>query len=266
MSMQPHSAPDEIWLRALVIALDQHQQTKFQTLADCIPFVSEQDQRTLARYWARKEKTLKSLKHYVGTNPGSKPILLPQYTPEISKLYEVIFSYSIQVPNIFETVSKVFNGAKRCKLGDKGELIVSAEARMFLPWMKRLQSALQSLPEAFTCQCDLFRGVKFKYPNFKDHFIIGEEIVTYTFKSYTLYKHVMDDSAFAGMSGERTIFIIRNGSGKCISPMSDYPEEGEVLLPIGTRLRIVEVHQGGKKGYSSGSAFETADVVEFVMQ
>merc|ERR1711998_790720 len=117
---------------------------------------------------------------------------------------------------------------QRMRVSQDGGMEVSEVLAARIAWVRRVQVSVLSLPAKFDFHGDLYRGVQYRYA--EGHFAVNAEIALYTFKSFTIDKDLMEEDTFCGQTGDRTIFIIRNGNGKLIAPLSEYPREGEVLV------------------------------------
>ena len=120
-----------------------------------------------------------------------------------------------------QSLYRVLNEALRVK--DRSVLV---------PWhgyLKLFDTALQKLP---SLQMNLWRGVNVDISkNFKE----GEELTWWSFNSCSSAVKVVKQ--FLGPVS--TLFMIEAKNGKSISAYSNFPEENEVILGLGTRLRVV---------------------------
>ena len=108
-----------------------------------------------------------------------------------------------------------------------------AEDRLSLkPWfayLKLFDTAVQKLP---TIRKNLWRGVaKDISKNFKQ----GDEFTWWTISSCSTSVNIIKD--FLGPNS--TLFLIEAANGKDVSGYTNYPNENEVILCPGTRLRVV---------------------------
>lgn len=99
------------------------------------------------------------------------------------------------------------------------------------PWhgyLKLFDTAIQKLPNR---QMNLWRGINVNVSkNFKEN----EEMTWWALNSCSSLLKTVED--FLGPMS--TLFMIEAKSGKDISPYSNFPKEKEVILGLGTRLRV----------------------------
>ncbi len=101
-----------------------------------------------------------------------------------------------------------------------------------VPWhgyLKLFDTALQKLP---SLQMSLWRGVN---GDITENFKEGEELTWWSFNSCSSTVKVV--KGFLGPVS--TLLMIEAKNGKPISAYSNFPEENEVILGLGTRLRVV---------------------------
>jgi hypothetical protein len=102
---------------------------------------------------------------------------------------------------------------------------------VLVPWhgyLKLFDSALKKLPSLDIC---LWRGINVDVSqNFKK----GEELTWWSFSSCSPSVYVIQQ--FLGPVS--TLLMIQAKNGKSISVYSNFPEENEVILGLGTRLRV----------------------------
>jgi len=251
---------DEKWLAELLSCLTSI--AVEGPLSQCLKFLDVDSVIELEELWVKKKMKLQKLKNFpVMGFKRLQNIQLPPWSEELAGHYEVIYSYTCQSPNLFGRVSHRMNDAERRTRTDGDAVEVSQYLRdVMLPWVRRLQLALGSLPAVFNVECDLYRGMKHRFAS--GHFSPGAVVALYTFKSFTVDSSLMEDDVFCGQSNSRTIFIIRQGRGKFIAPLSEFRDELEVVLLPGTKLQVEKVTNQSMK---RGSPFQYADIVEFSM-
>ena len=119
-----------------------------------------------------------------------------------------------------ESLYRVLNKALRVE--DRSVLV---------PWhgyLKLFSIALQKLPSLHT---NLWRGVNFDISqNYKEK----AELTWWSFNSCSWAVNVIKQ--FLGSTS--TLFLIEAKNGKLISDYSNFPAEKEVILGLGTRLRV----------------------------
>jgi len=268
--MRVHSAVDEMWLTALV---DYMQSIATNAMpvsleASLRSFLSNGDWVALSSHWRKRKLVIEGRRTW---KHNSMERQMPEVTDVLLQHYEVVYSYTVQKPNVFQKVSCKLNNEKLRSEDEGNGLAVSKILKPFMPWVTYLERSLMSLPTEFDYEGLLYRGMKFRYGppvtlEFAEQFPMGGRIAFYSFKSFSTDKNILDDDAFCGLEGigegsrtGRTIFIILNGKGKLIAPLSNFPDEGEVLLPPGTKFEIVNAFQGDQL---QGSALDHADIVE----
>ena len=105
------------------------------------------------------------------------------------------------------------------------------------PWLKFLRlffTGLSKLPS--TGHRTIFRGVKI---DLREQYKEGERIVWWGFSSCTKTLGVLENEAFVGKSGTRTVLTIETDTGKHIGEHTFYPEEDEILLLPGREFEVV---------------------------
>ncbi|CAF0965370.1 unnamed protein product [Adineta steineri] len=96
-------------------------------------------------------------------------------------------------------------------------------------YLKLFDTALKKLPSQ---HINLWRGVNLDISkNFKE----GEELTWWNITSSSSLVNVVKQ--FLGPSS--TLFLIEAKNGKLIAPYSNFPDENEVILGLGTRVRVV---------------------------
>ncbi|CAF1208831.1 unnamed protein product [Rotaria sordida] len=112
------------------------------------------------------------------------------------------------------------------------EALHDKDRSVLIPWygyLKLLDTALTKLP---SLQINLWRGVNTDISkNYKEN----DELTWWYFNSCSSSAKVVKH--FLGSVS--TLFMIEAKNGKAISTYSNFPEEKEVILPLGSRLRVV---------------------------
>ncbi|CAF1351391.1 unnamed protein product [Rotaria sordida] len=120
-----------------------------------------------------------------------------------------------------QSLYRILNGVLREK--DRSVLI---------PWhgyLRLFDTALKKLP---SLQINLWRGINGDVSkNYKEN----DELTWWCFSSCSSSIKVVKQ--FLGSTS--TLFMIEVKNGKAISVYSNFPEENEVIIPLGTRLRVV---------------------------
>jgi hypothetical protein len=104
------------------------------------------------------------------------------------------------------------------------------------PWFGYLKLFLMGLMKLPSENRTVYRGVKM---DFSEDYAGKEDITWWHINSCSENVKALED--FIGQSGKRTLFSIESCRGKMIQECSDYPEEQEILLLPGTRLRVVGI-------------------------
>ncbi|CAF3802320.1 unnamed protein product, partial [Rotaria sp. Silwood1] len=113
----------------------------------------------------------------------------------------------------------------------------SNREEMLPPWFKFLRlflTALSKLPP--TGRRTIFRGVKL---DLRQKYTEGTRIVWWGFSSCTTTVGVLENDAFFGKNGTRTLLTIECDSGKDIRQHSFYQKEDEILLLPGREFEVV---------------------------
>ena len=103
---------------------------------------------------------------------------------------------------------------------------------VLVPWhgyLKLFDTALKKLP---SLHMNLWRGVNM---NISNNFKEGEQLTWWSFNSCSSVVKVVKQ--FLGSNS--TLLMIEAKNGKLISAYSNFPDENEVILGLGTRLRVV---------------------------
>jgi hypothetical protein len=108
------------------------------------------------------------------------------------------------------------------------------------PWFGYLKLFLMGLMKLPSENRRIWRGIN---QDFSKDYIEEQEINWWSVSSCTENLKVLEE--FLGQSGNRTLFSIDSSRGKMIQECSDYPNESEILLLPGTRLKVVSKLQPG---------------------
>jgi hypothetical protein len=120
-----------------------------------------------------------------------------------------------------KSLYRVFNAALRI-----------TDRSVLEPWygyLKLFDTALKKLPSR---HLTLWRGVTV---NIEKNYKEGEELTWWSFSSCSSSLNVIKN--FIGHAS--TLFLIDGENGKDISAYSNFPDEKEVILDLGTRFRVV---------------------------
>eukprot|EP00811_Abedinium_folium_P031344 NODE_5095_length_1809_cov_5.418549.p1 GENE.NODE_5095_length_1809_cov_5.418549~~NODE_5095_length_1809_cov_5.418549.p1 ORF type:complete len:493 (-),score=103.26 NODE_5095_length_1809_cov_5.418549:331-1749(-) len=156
-----------------------------------------------------------------------------------------IYAYTDEDVPVYKVATEAFSAPDRTQGGQ-----VSPAVRMCLPFYKLLDVALQNLPESFTYRGEVFRGVKWCFPNLASHspealriyFPRGDNFYWYTPKSTSKDSKLMQNEKFCGLKGAGTIFKVDACRAYDIEGFSKYGvSEKEVLLPMFAELVVTDV-------------------------
>lgn len=104
------------------------------------------------------------------------------------------------------------------------------------PWflyLKLLMIALTKLP--VTSTKTVWRGMRHHdITKYKE----GDEKIWWAFSSCTKSLNVLNSDLFLGQTGKRVIFSVETFDGRLVTEYSDFPDEEEILLLPGTRLKV----------------------------
>merc|ERR1712003_165671 len=114
----------------------------------------------------------------------------------------------------------------------------------FLPFMKLLLTALHKLPLR---RVKVYRGIKLDLHE-AYNILAGSTFSWWSFSSTTLDLSVLQSPLFLGTEGNRTLFCI-DAVGVDIAPFSNMPDEAEILMLPGTRMRIVKPGSNPEEGF-----------------
>ena len=131
----------------------------------------------------------------------------------------------------FYTQQSPFYGQLSTALRSEDRTIV----KPFLAYLKLVLTALSKLPRVTG---SVYRGIKLHINQLGGNYGEGEECLWWGFSSTTKSLKVLNDDAFLGASGDRTILHITVVRGVDIKKYSAFKKEDEVLLLPATYLRV----------------------------
>merc|ERR1712137_8017 len=171
---------------------------------------------------------------------------------------QLIFSYTLQSPAVFQDVSRILNDVENRMLDIKVLEDLSW-------WTLALDKALQALPTSLRVQKTCYRGMRYRYSDKQfEKFKVGTWVYWYVLKSVSTDESLMVQDNFCGLSGPRTLFIIHDCVGHMIQDISYFPDESEVLV---RPLSVLEVKSVERREVGLvGDPHETADVIELSMK
>eukprot|EP01043_Picozoa_sp_COSAG02_P049529 COSAG02_NODE_4982_length_4751_cov_8.305245_2_plen_1387_part_01 len=148
-----------------------------------------------------------------------------------------IWIYTLEQPAVYRAV----NRALRARLDASGQM--SEAVKACLPFIKRLDWALDQAPTQFQYTGRCFRGDKWVWLSPQQHdpagfFEHGFEFSWHEFKSASREMDIVYNEKFCGRRGPRTIFTIEGVYGVLIREFSEFAVEDEVLFPINTMFRV----------------------------
>jgi hypothetical protein len=144
-----------------------------------------------------------------------------------------VHAYTLENPSIY----RVINGEMFSPEREKGTGGVSDRLRTCMPFIKYLDTALDSLPPQFIYKGRCLRGVKWVFPNVESHdpvdfFQTGKKISFYEFKSTSSRMELMYEERFCGKEGARTIFDITACQVSLIKAPNCVDREAAVLIGV----------------------------------
>ncbi|CAF1453302.1 unnamed protein product [Rotaria sp. Silwood1] len=107
------------------------------------------------------------------------------------------------------------------------------ERRKLTPWfsfLKLFDEALEKLPTVKGC---IWRGVS---QDVSKDYVMGAVKTWWSINSCSSLVKVVED--FLSTDGNSTLFMIEAANGKDLTGYTNYPDEKEVLLKMGTKLRV----------------------------
>jgi hypothetical protein len=107
------------------------------------------------------------------------------------------------------------------------------DRRSVKPWfsfIKLFDTALKKLPTVKSC---IWRGIT---GDFSESYKQNEVITWWNFSSCSSEVDVVE--SFLGKNKKSTLFMIEARNGKNLEGYTHYPNENEILLPMGTKLRV----------------------------
>jgi hypothetical protein len=107
------------------------------------------------------------------------------------------------------------------------------DRRLVKPWfpfIKLFDTALRKLPTVKGC---IWRGIT---GDFSESYKQNEVITWWNFSSCSSEVDVVE--SFLGKNKKSTLFMIEARNGKNLEGYTHYPNENEILLPMGTKLRV----------------------------
>jgi hypothetical protein len=111
--------------------------------------------------------------------------------------------------------------------------LLDEDRRKVIPWfpfIKLFDCALEKLPTFKGC---IWRGVT---GDFTESYHEDDIITWWNFSSCSSSVNVVEN--FLKSDGKSTLFMIEVYNGKDVSGYTQYPQEKEILLPMGTKLRV----------------------------
>lgn len=151
-----------------------------------------------------------------------------------------IRSYTHEDPPCYRVMSGALNNTAARMQG----LRLSDAVRMVLPYCKLLDVSLQALPACYHYRGEVYRGVKWAFPNLRNHrlhfphyFHAGRELCWHEPKSTSTDRQVVE-TEFLGDRGARTLFTVHITLGYKIQRFSDFAEH-EVLVPMLTDFTVL---------------------------
>jgi len=168
----------------------------------------------------------------------------------------------------------------------RGPSGLGGNAKLVLPFLKLLDTAIHNLPERFVFDGEAHRGMAFAHKDLAEHFPDGKTVIWYDLKSHSKHHGIAEQfcqdrpanaageadegQAVQGMRnarrqswGARTIFTVDACKAYAIKDFSDIPGEEEVLFPVLTQVEVVETYKLCKHGAREASVDDQPDQVNF---
>eukprot|EP00931_Biecheleriopsis_adriatica_P022870 TRINITY_DN14578_c0_g1_i13.p1 TRINITY_DN14578_c0_g1~~TRINITY_DN14578_c0_g1_i13.p1 ORF type:complete len:302 (+),score=44.80 TRINITY_DN14578_c0_g1_i13:400-1305(+) len=182
----------------------------------------------------------------------------------------IIYAFTLQKPNVFRPINQIFSTAMRTDTE-------SEEVKASMIYMKMLDISCSKLPASFlykgrpgsgSSDGILYRGVQVVYPDFKQRYAKGNEIMFYSFKSVTDKRELMENDAFCGHKGKRTIYVKRYtsmmllilSSTSWISVNTKMTSANSCCFQL-VRLQVISSTKQCSGDNSVGDPWKTADIV-----
>ncbi|CAF2205908.1 unnamed protein product, partial [Rotaria magnacalcarata] len=122
------------------------------------------------------------------------------------------------------------------------KILRGGDRDLLRPWFLYLKLVLTALSKIPSKRLVLHRGVK---QDFSASYHQGGIIVWWGFSSCTSSIHVLQNEAFLGKTGTRTLFSIDCHSGKDIQGHSMYKNENEILLLAARQFKVISILNTG---------------------
>ncbi|CAF3704314.1 unnamed protein product [Rotaria sordida] len=113
------------------------------------------------------------------------------------------------------------------------KMLPREELRPYFKYLKLLLTALVKIP--CVPPLTVWRGVT---KNLADDFPPGTLVTWWGFSSCTHELAVLEDNAYLGTSGERTLFSVEAINGRALQAHSHFVTEDEILLLPGTQMEV----------------------------
>lgn len=180
------------------------------------------------------------------------PKLQAVWSPNFEEHYLCIYSWTINL--LYKQANTVMNGADRIDRSG-GAVGVSNDVKAVIPWYRKVECALDALPSDFDYKGTVYRVIPFAFADFETRFTEGKVFVWHSFRSTSRSEDILTNPCFS--SGHSTVFEIQGARGKDITTLSQYAQECEILLPMGTTLRVKKVQR--RSGQEEDGVRKSAD-------
>ena len=122
------------------------------------------------------------------------------------------------------------------------ENLRSENRQLLKPWFFYLRLFVHSLSKLNSFSQTIYRGIKL---DLTEQYPRGRKFVWWAFSSCTDSIEVLENEAFFGRSGKRTLFLIECHTGKDIRNHSIFPTENEILLTAARQFEVISVLNAG---------------------
>ena len=118
----------------------------------------------------------------------------------------------------------------------------SENRQLLIPWFYYLRLIIHSLSKLPSFNKTIYRGIKM---SLKNDYPKDKKFVWWAFSSCTTVVNVLENEAFFGKTGERTLFTIECHTGKDIRNHSMFRTENEILLISARQFEVFSTLDAG---------------------
>jgi hypothetical protein len=158
---------------------------------------------------------------------------------------DILSVYSYTTDGLYDLANSTMNNPEK-RVGADGGL--SDDVKAVLPWFKKVSIGLENLPASCDYTGTLYRVTRFTFHrvDFLELFQKGNTFAWHTWRSTSKSEDILRNTSFVGQHA--TVYEIHGAVGKCIAEISQFPDEEEVLLPLGTMFQVKEARIGTGRG------------------